>query len=635
MRESRNQHNNHLLGVVNLTRRMYCSSEWIGIFRDIASRDWKVRFAWSLFEFFRGKPIGTLMLVTFGYFSAIRCALKRPNENDLLTLAVYPNESAALNRLRGAMAPISSNDNKPSLGNYLRALISPRLLRCALWATVRSFPILSKASRRDHFVSLCQTASLLACYPLFFAQLKRYRPRAVAISSASIPQPLALVAAARTLAIPSLFASHASFASNDNAFVPPTDAILMDGAMSFDACKRASSRPFTPILWGVGGSRQRLSVPQKPLSDLSVGLFLTAPVVMEGIIECLRNIYENIHPARVILRPHPIAILTPNLEDLKTHYPDLTISHGQSLQGTIEQCDIVVSGNSNVHREVLRAGVPSLYVSSLDTVNYDHWGLVHNQITWEAGDLKDFSLDQLQRFYDTAWEERFSAYDASYLESLADTQNRVTSEIARFLTQFHDAFVPHDKEFTIRNSTLMEDCRTKKAPTLALRAARMEDSARLLAWRNEEIVRQNSSNSSEISEETHVRWYATSINSPLHRMYILENASTPVGQILFVLNNGVATLSYSIDKSYRGQGLGSFLVAEGVQRALADFGPHIKIQALVKPSNAVSLAALRKSGFLLKGEDPSGSLVMEKTSERSLLAGSEDIPSNLCEPELV
>lgn len=604
---------------------MYCSDEWVGIFQDIASRDWKVRLAWSLFELCRGTPVGTLMLVSFGFFSALRCVLKRSTENDLLTLAIYRNESSALARLKESLAPVSCVDNNTSISNCLWALTDPRLFWRALRASARSFSILSKASRRDHFVSLCQTANLLVSYPVFLAQLQKYRPRVVAISSASIPQPLALVAAARTLAIPSLFASHASFAPHGKALVPPTDVILMDGHISLEACNKASDRLFTPILWGVGGSCHRLTIPQKPLSQLSVGLFLTAPVVMEGVSRCLRSIYENIGPVRVVLRPHPIAMLTPNLQEIQKLYPNLIILHGESLERSIEHCEIVLSGNSNVHREVLRFGVPSLYVSYLDTVEYDYWGLVRNRITLEATDLKGFSLDQLQRFHDTSWADRFRAYDDSYLEALPATQARVKREVERFINDYQDVREePENRPALSDSATLHSDA----VDTLTLRPARLTDSALLLEWRNEEAVRQKSTTTSKISEETHSQWYASVLHSSLSKIYILMKGETPVGQIRFTLNEGVAVLSYSLDKPYRGQGLGAFLVGQGVQRALRDFGNATIIRALVKPTNTPSLAALRKVGFISRGIDSSGSLIFERNNDKPSRARSEEMKAS-------
>jgi RimJ/RimL family protein N-acetyltransferase len=313
-------------------------------------------------------------------------------------------------------------------------------------------------------------------------------------------------------------------------------------------------------------------------------------------------------------------MLTPNLAELQKLYPNLVIIHGTSLERSIEQCDIVLSGNSNVHREVLRAGVPSLYVSYLDTVEYDYWGLVRNRITLEAADLKDFSLDHLQRFHDTSWADRFSAYDASYLEDLPTTQARVKREIDHFISGYHD-FRAHSANRSLPDSaTLSLDA----IHTLTLRPARLEDSTLLLGWRNEEAVRQNSANPSEISEETHARWYASVLNSSLSKMYILMRGEIPVGQIRFDLKEGVAVLSYSIDRLYRGQGLGAFLVAEGVQRAMRDFGSATIIRALVKPTNTPSLEALRKVGFVSRGLAPSGALIFESNHDKLSRARAEE-----------
>jgi RimJ/RimL family protein N-acetyltransferase len=380
----------------------------------------------------------------------------------------------------------------------------------------------------------------------------------------------------------------------------------MDGAIALSACQQVSRHPFVPILWGVGGSCHTLSIPQKPLSQLSVGLFLTAPVLMSGLEDAVAALYSTIRPARVVVRPHPIAMFTPNLDDLVSRFPGLHISQGESLESSIEQCDIVIAGDSNVHREVLRAGVPSLYLASLDGIARDYWKFVAHRVTMEV-DLTSFSLEQLRQFHDESWTDRFRAYDASYLESLSETNARVKGEIESFLTEFESS--DHVGTITTPQRTTGEPL---KEDSLKLRAATRSDSAMLLKWRNEETVRRNSSNSAEISEEDHARWFERVMNSPLTKIYILERGTTPVGSIRFALNEGVATVSYSIDKLYRGQGLGRFIVREGVRRTITDLGQPVTIRAVVKPDNTPSLAVLRKVGFTVQRSDPSGSLVLEK-----------------------
>lgn len=611
MQHSRNAPINPLLGVLSLNRRTYCSPDWIETFRDVASRDRTIRLAWAIFELFRGTWVGTLMLVFFGSFSAFRCPLQRARHDQLVTLAIYPNESQALSRLEEIAMPLQCVHTKSSIVNSLRFITSPDLLVRILYGWVSTFRILSRISRHDHFVSLCQSASILLCYRMYLAQLESTRPRGIAISSGSLPQPLALVAAARTLGIPSLFASHASFASNGRARVPPSDAVLMDGTISLESCRRASRRSFVPILWGVSGSCRAISIPRKQLSQLSVGLFLTAPVVMSGVRNLLEALERNLSPARVVLRPHPVAMLTPNLDELVKRFPYIIIERGRPIEDSIARCDLVISGNSNVHREVLRAGVPSLYCTSLDTIAYDYWGFVSKRITVELGDIANFSLEMLTAFYDEAWIERFRAYDATYLESTENARTRVRAEIAEFLTTFQRGV--GDLEFKAVEPQMVDRASPRReiSGSLLLRLATPADCAVLFNWRTEESVRRNSFNSTEISYEDHSQWYERVMNSPLSRIYILTLNEVPIGQIRFDSEDKVEKLSYSIDKAHRRQGFGKYIVTEGIREIRSIRGDQIKIQAFVKEENVPSLKLLEKVGFVVRHVDPTGARTLE------------------------
>ena len=77
----------------------------------------------------------------------------------------------------------------------------------------------------------------------------------------------------------------------------------------------------------------------------------------------------------------------------------------------------------------------------------------------------------------------------------------------------------------------------------------------LFQWANEKMVRKNSFNSDVITFEEHMDWLKKRLlskNCYLHIFYLDKN---PIGQVRIDVENEIGTISYSLDKDYRGQKL--------------------------------------------------------------------------------
>jgi hypothetical protein len=415
---------------------MYSSDDWIRTFEDIASHTLTIRIIWHFFDRVKNSPLGLGMIIGFGFFSSLKCIIVGSDPNDIIALTVYPNEYASIIRLRDMLLPKQLHISRVQKRNVCLALFMPGLLLCLISTLLRSHRLLRKLSKQSHFVTICQSASLLGCYAAASYQLSKQRPVAVVVSSISIPEPFGLVAAAARWRIPTIFASHASFAPDGRALVPPTDLILMDGTESLQACKQVTKESINAVCWGISGQYRPIKIPDKPLKDLILGLFLTAPVNMNGLFTVLSSLELNLISQNVMLRPHPIAMLSPNFTDLLSRFSSLSVEHGLPLENALEKCDLIISSNSNVHREALRAGVPCLYVSTLDTVGFDYWHFVKNQVVMEVHSFENLSLSQVAAFYDKNWQARFQKYDAAYLEPPEKTKERVCAAIENLIEKY-------------------------------------------------------------------------------------------------------------------------------------------------------------------------------------------------------
>lgn len=132
---------------------------------------------------------------------------------------------------------------------------------------------------------------------------------------------------------------------------------------------------------------------------------------------------------------------------------------------------------------------------------------------------------------------------------------------------------------------------------LALRRVRREDSQLIWEWANDPDARAASFSTGAIPWETHLKWFASQLESPACFFYIAaDGRQKPVGQIRYDVAGDEAIVSVSLAKEARGQGYGAALIVRGSQQCFAD-SPVKLIRAYTKPDNEASAQAFQKAAF--------------------------------------
>jgi UDP-2,4-diacetamido-2,4,6-trideoxy-beta-L-altropyranose hydrolase len=133
--------------------------------------------------------------------------------------------------------------------------------------------------------------------------------------------------------------------------------------------------------------------------------------------------------------------------------------------------------------------------------------------------------------------------------------------------------------------------------TLQFRSATVEDSDRILQWRNDPIVRAASSESACIDGATHRGWLLRTLADPLRTLLIAEHGPEPIGVVRFDFSPPQAVISV-----YRVPGAPP--VGGLVHQAtmwLWQHHPEIrKVRAEVLAGNEASVAAFRNAGYRLE-----------------------------------
>lgn len=143
---------------------------------------------------------------------------------------------------------------------------------------------------------------------------------------------------------------------------------------------------------------------------------------------------------------------------------------------------------------------------------------------------------------------------------------------------------------------LFEQLATGEEP-LTCRPAGPGEMRQYFEWVNAPAVRQTAIRQDLIAWADHVGWYTRRLADPDSLLLFYTFRGRPCGQLRYELAEGEAVVSISIDKTFRGKGLGSRLLRLG-ERQLRARHPTLKtLVAYVRPDNLPSVKIFERDGF--------------------------------------
>ena len=136
------------------------------------------------------------------------------------------------------------------------------------------------------------------------------------------------------------------------------------------------------------------------------------------------------------------------------------------------------------------------------------------------------------------------------------------------------------------------------AQEIYIRFAKKSDIKKVFELSNDDLVRANSINKNKIDWENHVNWFNNRIKNITEPFFIAETHEGDfVAQIRFNKEEEGFVISVSIDKNYRGKGLGKKIIEEASKKINA-----YPIIAYVKTGNIPSQKSFLKAGYKLSGQ---------------------------------
>ena len=130
---------------------------------------------------------------------------------------------------------------------------------------------------------------------------------------------------------------------------------------------------------------------------------------------------------------------------------------------------------------------------------------------------------------------------------------------------------------------------------LTIRKVISKDVDLLYNWSNDDLVRKQSFNSDVIPYDTHCNWFDNKLKSNESLLFIVETDKAPVGIVRFESDKENSTIGFSIDKKYRGKGLGGAIIEIGVTEYFKE--KDLPILASIKKDNIASIKSFEKAGF--------------------------------------
>ena len=136
---------------------------------------------------------------------------------------------------------------------------------------------------------------------------------------------------------------------------------------------------------------------------------------------------------------------------------------------------------------------------------------------------------------------------------------------------------------------------------LIFRAASIEDSPELHAWRNAAETRRYSGGGHIINLAHHQQWMQSVLENPRQRLWIASAAAGPIGVLRFDSStcgaDTIAEISVYRVPCQTGRGWGKALIARGIQEAQRIWPALVRIDARISDDNLASLQAFAACGF--------------------------------------
>lgn len=224
-------------------------------------------------------------------------------------------------------------------------------------------------------------------YEIYLNKLRKFNPNCIIFANDHTPDARAMLLAAKTLGIKTVYIQHASVSK----IFPPLqfDLNLLEGEDSLE-----KYNAYGPVF----GKVELIGMPKADAytkyrnknSDIkTIGIGANLMDLTEEIREVLIGLIQAFPNIKFILRPHPRD--KRNFNFINQLGSQVSISDGRQVPTFefLQQIDLLIAGNSGIHLEAVLLNVWSIYYNFNPKENFqDYYGYVANGLSDPAPSLK-------------------------------------------------------------------------------------------------------------------------------------------------------------------------------------------------------------------------------------------------------
>lgn len=411
-----------ILEALQFSLSIYQMPTYMDLFERIAARKKVIGCVYAIYKKVKPSKLAVFMVVAYGIKAGL--SVKKPvrGEVSLVATAVWPNELKYIKYIEDSIGEEKLSKITYSMKNIVsRASLSFACDAVWHWKKLCQYVrIVGYISRRYDFMPACRSVETLTLYIRFRKDLNVLRPKAVLATSYYSPDATALFASASSLGLKTLYIAH--------AYSPPTivpmqqklDALLVPSEVALRHCCPLEKHCADVSFMGVDAQYAPLSLDKLGKKDMKIGIFLSSPANTDRIPSIVDEIQAFLKPSQLLIRMHPTALAGCDLKAYVRDYTNMKITFGTPLEQDMVECDFGFIGASSVALQLLRSGMPCIYMHDFEFAPYDYCGFVRNGIIPEVKQIQAIDVDVLQEFYQhEAWINKFKAFDPFYGQDIS------------------------------------------------------------------------------------------------------------------------------------------------------------------------------------------------------------------------
>ena len=142
----------------------------------------------------------------------------------------------------------------------------------------------------------------------------------------------------------------------------------------------------------------------------------------------------------------------------------------------------------------------------------------------------------------------------------------------------------------------------KSRSGIILRAATPDDALLLYGWLNDpDRIVSSLQTTKAVPLDQHLSWFAARLADPECRIWVLETAEGPSGQLRLEGSVLGAEVSIYVAKKFRGRGIAAAALAEAAAHARKAYN-HGRLLARIRRDNSASIKLFHDAGFAITDE---------------------------------